>query len=346
MNSPNENVRDLTVKNKFSLSKFLVSWEMILIYILAFINIILMVLKPDLFFAPGTIQSIIRSGMDVSFMALGMMFVLMIGDIDVSVASIMIFSCMVMGIMHESGMPDVLTVLGGITAGTLCGAFNGILVAVLKIPSVIATIGTSMLFRGIVQIVLDVNTLKSFPSWFSALSWQDLGGVIPYSLLCFLAAAAIFAVVLHKRKFGRELYMIGNNATTAQYSGIHVRRVKIAVFSIMGATCALSGILFAGRLGGISSSMGTGNELLVIAIAVFGGISTNGGKGKAYGPIISVFIMAFLSKTLDLLGVHSNIQKVIIGIILLVAVLLPMLKSDMDDKKKKVKNKKKQEKSL
>lgn len=341
MNSPNEKARDLTVKNKFSLSKFLVSWEMILIYILIFINVVLMVLKPDLFFAPGTIQSIIKSGMDVSFMALGMMLVLMIGDIDVSVASIMIFSCMVMGLMHQSGMPEVLTVLGGIAAGTLCGTFNGILVAVLKIPSVIATIGTSMLFRGIVQIVLDVNTLKTFPSWFSVLSWQDLGGVIPYSLICFAVTAVIFSIILHKRKFGRQLYIIGNNATTAEYSGINVKRIKIAVFAIMGATSAMSGILFAGRLGGISSSMGTGNELMAIAIAVFGGISTNGGKGKAYGPVISVFIMAFLSKTLDLLGVHSNIQKIIIGIILLVAVLLPMLKKNIDDKKgkaKKIKN--------
>lgn len=335
MSSPN--VKDLTIKNKFSFSKFLVSWEMILVYILLFINVALMILKPDLYFAQGTIQSIIKSGMDVSFMALGMMFVLMIGDIDVSVASIMIFSCMVMGLMHQSGMPEVLTVISGIAAGTLCGVFNGILVAVLEIPSVIATIGTSMLFRGIVQIVLDVNTLKTFPSWFSVLSWQDFGGVVPYSLICFAVAAVIFAVILHKRKFGRELYIIGNNAVTAEYSGINVKRVKIAVFAIMGATSAMSGILFAGRLGGISSSMGTGNELLVIAIAVFGGISTNGGKGKAYGPVISVFIMAFLSKTLDLLGVHSNIQKIIIGIILLVAVIIPMLRNDIADKNKKAK---------
>ena len=338
MNSPGEKTRTLTAEKKFSLSKFLVSWEMILIYILIFINVALMILKPNLFFAHGTVQSIIKSGMDVSFMALGMMFVLMIGDIDVSVASIMILSCTVMGIMCQNGFPDVLTVLGGIAAGTLCGVFNGILIAVLKIPSVIATIGTSMLFRGIVQIVLDVNTLKAFPSWFSTLAWQDFGGVIPYSLICFAVAAVIFAVILHKRKFGRKLYIIGNNAVTAEYSGIKVRRIKIAVFALMGATCALSGILFAGRLGGISSGMGNGNELLVIAIAVFGGISTNGGKGKAYGPVISVFIMAFLSKTLDLLGVHSNIQKIIIGAILLAAVIIPTLKDSIAGKKKKAKN--------
>lgn len=338
MNSPGSKNYDLTLKKQFSFSKFLVSWEMILVYILVFINIVLIVLKPELYFAKGTIQSIIKSGMDVSFMALGMIFVLMIGEIDVSVASIMIFSCMVMGLMNQNGFPEALTVAGGILSGTLCGVLNGLLVSLLKIPSVIATIGTSMLFRGLVQVILDVNTLKSFPGWFSVLSWQDLGGVIPYSLICFAVAAVIFSVVLHKMKFGRELYIIGNNSVTAEYSGIKVKKVKIAVFAIMGATSALSGILFAGRLGGISSSMGSGNELLVIAIAVFGGISTNGGKGKAYGPIISVFIMAFLSKTLDLLGVHSNIQKIIIGAILLVAVIIPMLKSSISDKKKSVKH--------
>ncbi len=325
MNETEMPVRDLRVHDRVRPTAFFVRWEMILVYLLVLINAVLIFAAPDLYFAPGTVASIIRSGMDLSFMVLGMTLVLMIGEIDVSVASIMIVSCTVMGLLSERGIPDWLTVVAGLLAGGLCGAFNGVLVAKLRLPSVIVTIATSMLFRGGVQIVLDVNTLKVFPAWFSALSWQDLGGIIPYSLLSFLIVAVVFTVVLHKTKFGRQLYMIGNNATTSAYSGLPVTRVQIIVFTVMGVTAALSGILFAGRLGGISSGMGTGYELNVIAIAVLGGVSTKGGKGNAFGPIIATLIMAFLTKTLDLLWVHANVQQIIIGAILLVAVLIPVI---------------------
>lgn len=301
---------------------------MILVYILIAVNLLLIIKEPGLYFAGGTIQSIIRSGMDLSIMVMGMIFILMLGDIDVSVGSIMVVSCMVMGLMFDAGLPGFVAILGGIVAGGLCGLFNGVLVAKFKMPAVIVTIATSMLFRGIAEIVLGEDSLKHFPGWFGDLAWKDLGGVIPYSMIFFLVIAAIFAVVLHKTKFGRELYIIGNSTTVAQYSGLRVMWIKIAVFVIMGVTAALSGILFAGRLGGVSSSMGKGYELQVIAIAVLGGVSTNGGKGRAYGPIIATFIMAFLKKTLDLLGVQANTQKIVIGVILLVAVMIPMLNKD------------------
>ncbi len=324
MNTTSAPVRDLRVYEKFSIKKFLASWEMILVYILAFLNVALMFLETDIYFASGTIQFIMRSGMVVSFMVLGMTFVLLLGCIDVSVASIMIVSCMVMGLVSRQGASNILTVICGILAGALCGAFNGVLVAKFKMPSVIVTIATSMLFRGIADIILNGEALDTFPKWFAVLSWHDLG-IIPYSMICFLVIAVILGFVLAKTKFGRTVYVIGNAETTAKYSSVRVDLVKIAVFTLMGVTAALSGILFAGRLGGITSGMGKGYELQVIAIAVLGGVWTNGGKGKIYGPVIATFIMAFLNKTLDLIGVHANIQKIITGVILLIVVMIPAL---------------------
>jgi len=328
MNTPAVPVRDLRANEKFSIKRLLASWEMILVYILFFINIALMFLETDIYFASGTMQFIIRSGMAVSFMVLGMTFVLLIGCIDVSAASIMIVSCMVMGLVAGQGAPDAVTVLCGILAGALCGAFNGVLVAKFKMPSVIVTIATSMLFRGIVEIILNGEALDIYPKWFAVLSWHDLGGVIPYSAICYIAVALILGFVLLKTRFGRTVYVIGNAETTARYSSVRVDLVKIAVFTLMGVTAAMSGILFAGRLGGITSGMGKGYELQVIAIAVLGGVSTNGGKGKIFGPVIATFIMAFLNKTLDLIGVHANIQKIITGILLLIVVMIPTLKKD------------------
>ncbi|HEX2985590.1 MAG TPA: ABC transporter permease [Caproiciproducens sp.] len=331
MSSANIPSHNLTVKKEFKLSSFLVKWEMILVYILVLINVILMVSKPNYYFAANTIPSIIQSGMDLACMVLGMIFILLLGDIDVSVASIMVVSGMVMGLLKDAGMNDFIVVVCGLLAGVLCGLFNGVLVAKVGMPAVIVTIATSSLFRGIVKIRLDVNVLKNFPRWFQDLAWDNILG-IPVALLFFLALAAVFAVVLHKGKFGRKLYMIGNNPVASQYSGVDVARTKVLVFAIMGLMAGISAIFFVGRMGGgLSSTMGKGYEMNVIAIAVLGGVSTSGGKGKVYGPVIATLIMAFLSYTMGLLGVDTNTRQIFTGIILIIAVLIPYFNKHLID---------------
>ncbi len=319
----NAPVRDLAVKQGFQLTKFLVSWEMVLVYILILINLVLMATRTNLYFSPGTIQAIIQSGMDVCPLVLGMILILMLGDIDVSVASTMIFASMVTGLCCQSGIPAFIGVIAGILAGALCGAFNGFFVAYVGMPAVIVTIATSMLFRGIVKIVLDVNVLKQFPSFYTVIAWTNIAG-IPLSLILFFLMGAVFVFLLQKSRFGRKLYIIGNNATCAQYSGIDVKKTKLIVFMLMGAMCGVASIFFVGRMGGsVSSTMGTGYEMTAIAICVLGGVSTNGGKGKVYGPIIATLIMAFLTYTLGLLEVDANSRKIVTGFILIIAVLIP-----------------------
>lgn len=325
-NKTNVPVRDLTIKQGFKLSKFLVSWEMVLVYILIAINIVLIATRSNLYFSPGTIQSIIQSGMDVCPLVLGMILILMLGDIDVSAAATMIFASMATGLCCDAGMPAIIAVLAGIAAGALCGAFNGFFVAYVQMPAVIVTIATSMLFRGIVKIVLDVNVLKNFPSFYVTIAWTNIAG-IPLALLLFFVMAAGFVFILQKSRFGRTLYIIGNNPTCAEYSGINVKKTKLLVFVIMGAMCGVASIFFVGRMGGsVSSTMGTGYEMTAIAICVLGGVSTNGGKGKVYGPVIATLIFAFLTYTLGLLDVDANSRKIVTGLILIIAVLIPNMK--------------------
>ena len=322
-NKTNVPVRDLTIKQGFKLSKFLVSWEMVLVYILILINIVLIAMKPNLYFASGTVQSIIQSGLDVCPLVLGMILILMLGDIDVSAASTMIFASMATGLCMDAGLPMIISVLMGIVAGAACGAFNGFFVAYMKMPAVITTISTQMLFRGIVKIVLDVNVLKNFPEFYTAIGWRNVAG-IPIALILFVIMTAAYIYILQKSKFGRTLYIIGNNPTCAEYSGIDVKRTKLIVFMIMGAMSGVASIFFVGRMGGsVSSTMGTGYEMTAIAICVLGGVSTNGGKGKVYGPFIATFIFAFLTYTLGLLNVDANSRKIVTGIILIIAVLIP-----------------------
>ena len=322
-NKTNVPVRDLTIKQGFKLSKFLVSWEMVLVYILLLINVVLMSMKPNLYFAAGTVQSIIQAGMDVCPLVLGMILILMLGDIDVSAASTMIFASMATGLCMDAGMPMIVAVIMAIIAGMACGAFNGFFVAYMGMPAVITTISTQMLFRGIVKIVLDVNVLKNFPAFYTVIGWRNIGP-IPVAMALFLVMAVGFWFLLQKSKFGRTLYIIGNNPTCAEYSGINVKLTKLIVFMIMGAMSGVASIFFVGRMGGsVSSTMGTGYEMTAIAICVLGGVSTNGGKGKVYGPVIATFIFTFLTYTLGLLNVDANSRKIVTGLILIIAVLIP-----------------------
>lgn len=168
----------------------------------------------------------------------------------------------------------------GIAAGAALRTVNGYFVAYVEMPAVIVTIATSMLFRGIVKIILDVNVLKQFPSFYTTVAWTNIAG-IPLSLILFLVMGAVFVFLLQKSRFGRKLYIIGNNATCAQYSGIDVRKTKLIVFVLMGVMCGVASIFFVGRMGGsVSSTMGTGYEMTAIAICVLGGVSTNGGKER------------------------------------------------------------------
>jgi rhamnose transport system permease protein len=306
------------------IKKILGSWEMVLVFLLVIINVVLMVTKSYVYFKPGTLQAIVRSSLDLSFMALGMVFVLMLGDIDVSIAATMITSAMTIGLVYQSTSNSVLAIVCGLATGAACGLFNGLLVALVNMPAVIVTIATSMLYRGMVQIIVGANSLKVFPKWISILSWDNFVQ-IPVILWCFIIATVIFGLALHKTKFGRQLYLIGNNRETARYSGIPVKKIKLLVFVIMGLMCAVSSIFFISRFDGITPTMAAGYELDTIAIAVLGGISPSGGKGRIAGPFIAALVMEFLIYTLGLFGVEAITRKIITGIVLIAAVMTPMI---------------------
>jgi rhamnose transport system permease protein len=308
------------------IKKILGSWEMVLVFLFVIINVILMVTRTYMYFKPGTLQAIARSSLDISFMALGMIFVLMLGDIDVSIAATMITSAMTIGLVYQSTSNSVLAIGCGLAAGITCGLLNGVLVAFVNMPAVIVTIATSMLYRGIVQIIVGTNSLKVFPKWTSVLAWDSIAQV-PVIFWCFIIATVIFGLILHKTKFGRQIFLIGNNRETARYSGIPVRWIRLLVFIIMGLMCAVSSIFFIGRFDGISPTMATGYELDTIAIVVLGGISPSGGKGRIAGPFIAALVMEFLIYTLGLFGVEAITRKIITGIVLIAAVMIPTIRA-------------------
>ena len=304
---------------KFGIKKFLLQWEMILLYIFILFNMLLLVLNGDVFLNSYT--SIIQAGMDLSFMVFPMIFILLIGDIDVSIGSILCISGMSLGLVYEATGNTFLAIAACLITGALAGLINGLLITGFKeISAVIVTISGLLFYRGVAKIVLDVRSLSKFPDWFGDLGYTNYMG-LPISLYAFVFFAIIFGLILHKTTFGRKLYAIGNNEEAAYFSGIQVKRTKIIVFVLMGLMAAVSAIFYLGRSPSVVANIGEGYELRVIAICVLGGVSTSGGKGKILGPIIGVFIMVFLDKLLGYNGVQPAARIMAVGILLVLALL-------------------------
>lgn len=327
MGAVKENV--LTKRQKAG--RFFLRWEMLLIYLLIVLNLVLLIMRPDLYLKPGTLASMIQSGLNICPLVLGMSLIMMMGDVDVSCTANMVVCAYMTGKMMESGVSAVIAIPAGLAACVLLGAVNGFLVAYMGMPAVITTIATSLLYRGMVRVALGTNVLRIFPDFYSKVMWENIAG-IPICMILYLLMAAVFVVLLHKSRYGRTLYMIGNNATTAEYSGINVRRIKLLTFMIMGFMAGLASIFYIGRLGGgAQSATGTGDEMTVIAITALGGVSAAGGSGGIYGPVIATFIMAVLKYSLSLLGMDDNGRKIFTGIILIIAVIITSTKRGIID---------------
>lgn len=320
----------LNVKEEFKLSRFLLQWEMILVYLLIVVNVIVMILKPNLYFAKGTIPSMIQAGMDISFMSLGMYVLLGQGDRDISIGGLILLVSMIIGILYGLGIPTALCILGGLAVALLGQLISGFLVTVLNMSAVIVAISMAAIYRGIVKVVLDINTLTTFPDWFQTASWNNvLNERIPISLIAFLICSAISYVIIHKTQFGRQLEIIGVNSVTAKYSGINVTKLRICGYLLMGVMVTISSIFFIGRLGnGITSSAGIGYELEVLVIASLGGVVINDRRPTVVGVVLATLVMSSINYSMSLLGVQANIRKIFTGLILIICVAISQYNRD------------------
>ena len=321
--------QQLQGKRTFSPAALFLSWEMILLYLLLAVTVLVMALRPNLYFERGIIPSMIQAGMDMSFMSLGMYVLLGQGDRDISIGGLLLLVSMVIGLAYGQGIPTaVCLILGLLTA--LCGQLiSGFLVAVLDLSAVIVAISMAAVYRGIVKIVLGINTLSTYPTWFSAASWGNvLGGMVPISLLVFFFCAVLFYLLIHKTKLGRQMEIIGVNKTTALYSGINVTRVRIYGYLIMGVMVTISSIFFVGRLGnGVIASAGLGYELEVMVIANLGLVKVGRRRPTVVGIVLATILMTCLNYALSLLGIQTNIRKIATGLILIISVAVSQCKS-------------------
>ena len=258
----------------------------------------------------------------ILIIALPMTAIIVTGEIDLSVASVVGFSSVLTGVLTQAGVPFGLTIVLALVAGVLAGALNGFLVTVVGLPSLAVTIGTLALYRGLAVGLLGTTAVTDFPEFWTSLAKEKLGSTgIPVVVILFLLLAAVFTVMLHFTKFGRGIYAIGLSSEAARFSGVDVGRTKLVLFILSGAVAALAGIYYTLRYGSARGDNATGMEMQVIAAVLLGGVSIFGGRGALHGVIAGVLLIGVLASALRLANVTSDVINIITGALLIAAVV-------------------------
>lgn len=300
------------------------SWEGLLLAILAVV-LVTNALNTPAYLTVGNWINLFDLYIEKIIIALVMTFIIINGEIDLSVASIMALSAAVMAFLFEREVAFPLAVLAGLLAGLACGAFNGFWIAYVGLPSLVVTLAGLIAYRGLALVLVEDRSIGNFPGWFSQLGQGPFLWKLPFTLILFIVGAALAILILHYSGFGRYVYTIGNNKDVARYSGVNVPRVKMILFIASGFIAGLAGIMYAAHLGAMRGSTADGFELDIITIVLFGGVSIFGGTGSLWGVLLSILIILNLRNGMGLANISGEIQKGVVGVLLILSVLVPNL---------------------
>ena len=260
-----------------------------------------------------------------AIIVLPMAMLIIAREIDLSVASTIALSSTAMGFCAQAGVDTAGLVCIGLGVGLLCGLFNGLLVTRFNLSSIVITIGTMSLYRGITYILLGDQALNKYPESFAWFGQGYVWGALSFEFALLIVLAVVFAFLLHKTNFGRRTYAIGNNPTGAWYSGINVKRHNLMLFVLVGVMAGLASVLLTSRLGSTRPTIAIGWELSVVTMAVLGGVNILGGSGSMAGVIIAAFLMGLVTFGLSLLNVPGIVMSIIVGSMLIVVISLPII---------------------
>jgi rhamnose transport system permease protein len=274
------------------------------------------------FLTSFNISQAIAGVSEKALIVLPMVFLIIAREIDISVASMLALTSVIFGVLLQAGMPLPAAIAVVLACGAALGALNGLLVALMGLPSLVVTLGTLAMFRGAGYVILGSGSVNQLPEGLTSFGIGNIGSSpIPWTILPFLVLAPVFALVLHKTSIGRRIYAIGGNPEASRYSGVRVRRIRFWLFVTSGLICSIAGIVFTARLANARANNAVGFELDIITIALLGGISVFGGKGRLTGVLWALALLAMIRNALGLSLVGGDAQGTVIGS-LLIAVLL------------------------
>ncbi|GGD69059.1 branched-chain amino acid ABC transporter permease [Rhizobium anhuiense] len=304
--------------------RILASWE-VLLFAVAVLIFIFNSLASPYFLDAWNLSDATFNFTEKAMIAFAMALLVIAGEIDLSVAAIIALASTAMGAAAQVGIGTPGLVAIGIGTGLACGTFNGVLVSVLKLPSIVVTIGTMSLFRGISYIVLGDQAYGKYPADFAYFGQGYVVWVFSFEFVLFIVLAILFAILLHATNFGRQVYAIGNNDFAARFSGIPVERVKFILFLLTGVMSGVAAVCLTSRLGSTRPSIAQGWELEVVTMVVLGGISILGGSGTIGGVVIAAFVMGLVTFGLGLLNVPGIVMSIFIGLLLIITIAIPII---------------------
>jgi rhamnose transport system permease protein len=316
----------ISVVSPWNSRKFFFQWEWLLVVIFLLIHLINSFISPW-YFNIDTFLTAPMSFLDKAFIVLPMMMVIILGNIDISVGSIVALTSVLMAVIFNAGVPMPLALVAALLIGTTMGVINGLLLVKFnELPAMIVTLSTMTIYRGIAYVIMEDRAAGGFPSWFSFFAWGYVGP-FPFIMIAFAAAALVFGLLIHKTGFGRLIYGMGSNLTACKYSGVKTNWVLLIVGLLTGLMSAVCAIFLTSRMGSTRPNVALGYELDVIAMVVLGGVSTSGGTGRIAGPLLAVFIIGFLNYGLGLINVSAQVLLIILGLLLILSVLVMNLRT-------------------
>jgi ribose transport system permease protein len=283
----------------------------------------------DLFLAPTNIFNNLRAFSWIAVSAFGQCMVIITAGIDLSVGSVMAWAGLVSAMLLVRGVPVVVAVVAGLAAGAFVGLLNGLMISKGRLPPFIATLGTLMMFRGVVLGLTEGQPVRGLGDTFGVIGRYDIpiGSIgIPLPLVITLVLAVLVHIFLTRTVWGYRIYALGGNETAAGLSGINTNGVKILVYTLCALLTAIGGVMMTARLGVASPTAATGYELDVIAAAVVGGTSLSGGEGSILGVLIGAAIMQALRNGLVLTGVSAYWLQAVQGLVIVVAIMFDQLR--------------------
>jgi rhamnose transport system permease protein len=301
------------------------SWEGFLLAVLILIYLVNALASP-VFLTTGNQINMFQLSVEKIIVALVMTVVIINGEIDLSVASVMGLAACAFGWMVQQGVPAGGAVAIALAIGVLCGAFNALFIVGFGIPSLVVTLATMIAFRGFARVLVEDRGISHFPAWFDTLGQAGLIGPVTLAILIFGVLAVLAFLILQRTAFGRKVYFIGANRAVAEYSGLDVRAVKAKIFIASGTIAALAGLLYAARLGAVRGDIANGFELDIITMVLLGGVSIFGGAGTMSGTILAILIVLALRNGMALANITGHIQTGVLGVLLILSVMVPIIR--------------------
>ena len=307
-----------------ALHRALRSWEALLVLVVIIIFTINSFASPY-FLNAWNLSDATFNFTEKAMIAFAMAMLIIAGEIDLSVASIIALAPTLLGVMMPAGAGVPVLVVTGVLVGLICGAVNGVLVAGLRLPSIVVTIGTMSLFRGLRYIILGDQAFTGYPKDFAYFGQGYVFWVISFELALFAVMGLGAYILLERTNFGRAVYAIGNNPTAALFSGLRVQRVRFILFLLTGLASGIAAVCLTSRLGSTRPSIGTGMELEVVTMVVLGGVSILGGSGRILGVVLAALIMGLVTFGFGLLNVPGIVMSIFLGLLLIGVIAAPRL---------------------